>query len=122
MAGSRMDTATAELAAARDEKQDEVRALVERLDAAKADLRRIETALKSLDPAVGQRRDEPDFADKVADLLTSEGPMTKAEISRRIGGPRSRATHALGVLERREQVERTGGSRGRSPEFALNSR
>jgi len=114
----RMETATAGLVQAREDKAAEVAALAERLDTARAELRRIDQALKALDPAVG-KRSEPDFAVRVEELLREHGPMTQAEVSHVIQGPRSRAMHALRVLEKRGAASRTGAVRSRSPEFAV---
>lgn len=116
MSENMVDGALASLQTAATEKREEEAALVLRLTTVRGELRRIDKALAVLDPTVGEA--SGDFADKVERLLV-EKPLTKAEISHQIGGPRSRATHALRVLEKRGRVNATGTMRGKSPEFAL---
>lgn len=117
---SKSDYAVAALQGAETEKLGEVAALVERTAAAKEELRRIQKALAALDPAVGQARREaaPVWVQVVHDLLAEQGPMSKAAISRAIGGHRSRATYAVNSLSKRGVVRVTGEDR-RSPVYEL---
>jgi len=108
------------LQAAAAEKQAEIEAMEARLADARGEMRRINKAIAALDPTVGHaRREQPVYADEVRRLLTEAGPMTKAEISRKIGGHRTRATYALRTLLASGEVTRTGEQRGRSDEYAL---
>lgn len=117
---SKSDYAVAALQGAESEKADEVEALASRLAAAREELRRIQKALTALDPAIGQARKEaaPAWVDVVHDLLAEKGPMSKAAISKAIGGHRSRATYAVNALAKRGAVQVTGED-GRSPVYEL---
>jgi hypothetical protein len=114
-----LDTVMDDLRAAAAEKQGEIEAMEARLADARSELRRIHKAVSALDPTVGHaRRDTPVYADEVRRLL-KDGPLTKAEISRKIGGHRTRATYALRTLMASGEVARTGEQRSRSDEYAL---
>jgi DNA-binding MarR family transcriptional regulator len=115
-----LDTAMTELRNAAAEKQSEIEAIEARLTDARSELRRINKAIATLDPTVGiaKREAAPVYADEVRVLL-GDGPMTKAEISRRIGGHRTRATHAIKRLVEAGVIAPTGEERDRSAEYAL---
>jgi hypothetical protein len=114
-----LDTVMDGLRSAAAEKQSEIEAMEARLADARSELRRVHRAIAALDPTVGHaRRETPVFANEVRRLL-ADGPMTKAEISRKIGGHRTRATYALRTLIAAGEVTATGEQRSRSDEYAL---
>jgi len=115
------DEILAGLDSAADAANAEIAALTARLASKRDELKRINKARAALDPSIGQARvlsDPSGFTAEVEKLL-AQGPLTKVEISRLIGGHRSRASYALSALEKRGLVAATGEVRERSAEYRL---
>jgi len=113
----------ATLDAAAAELTEEITALQARLTDRRAELKRIQKAKAALDPTIAEARvpKDPSGFTAEAEKLLAQGPMTKKQISSKIGGHRSRTAYALGRLERDGRIVATGRMIDRSPEYTLAS-